>query len=94
MAEWKYLNYDCSKFQLKVSAEPQDIINEIKDCNEKILVEKQIIKNIDNVLFLGFAIGKNRKELLEQKKSKQIAIRKIAVLESAINALNNQLKRS
>lgn len=89
MAKWIVVK---NKEVLRISSVESEMISEIKDCIDKLKIETDKLKNIDQVLAMTSVTNKNKS--VELAKSRAKIVSRIGMIQSALEVLNAQIHKA
>lgn len=89
MAFWTFKN---GHEVLRVSSLNCELINEIKDCNDKKKIEIEKLKNIEQLLAMTSAMKSEKVRDLIKSREKTIA--RLDLIDNALEVLNTQTYKS
>lgn len=85
MAKWIIVK---NKEVLRISSVESELISETQDCMDKLKIEMDKLKNVDQVLAMAMATNKSKAEELAKSRAKIVS--RIGMIQSALEVLNAQ----
>lgn len=85
MAKWIVVE---NKEVLRVSSVESDMISETQDCMDKLKIEMDKLKNVDQVFAMASVTNKSKAEELAKSRAKIVS--RIGMIQSALEVLNAQ----
>lgn len=85
MAKWIVVE---NKEVLRVSSAESEMISETQDCMDKLKIEMDKLKNVDQVLAMASVTNKNKAEELAKSRAKIVS--RIGMIQSALEVLDAQ----